>query len=214
MPRLLGRGPRVGLPKWGKCGVCAFGFLKPALPPVLSRPCGRLPLFLSCPFPFRPPAFLPLLFGRGRQEGKGMGMGRKGGRASPPGPGRKGRALFPRLPQAAARSSRSRHEADGSYFVEHRRENLRLSLFCDTCGAASAGGDKRSSQGFGEGPSFSSQARRFPRLRFGIVRPARKNGAREARLARRPRPGEEGRCAAVSLGRFDFSIAFAGFLLK
>lgn len=78
MPRLLGRGPRVGLPKWGKCGVCAFGFLKPALPPVLSRPCGRLSLFLSCPFPFRPPAFLPLLFrGGGGRRGKGWGWGEK-----------------------------------------------------------------------------------------------------------------------------------------
>lgn len=67
---------------------------------------------------------------------------------------------------------------------------------------------------WGKGPLSLSKSRRFPRLRLEILRPARKNGARKSRLARRPRPGEEGRWAAVSLGRFDFPIAFAGFLLR
>ncbi len=222
MPKLLGRGPRSGMPKWDECDVCAFGFPKLALPPVLSRPCGRLSLFLFCSFPFRPPAFLPLLTlaggGGGEWKGKEMGNKRDGEKR------RKGRRRLGPDARAARSSLACRKPRRGLRGRSMRPMALILLNIAGKSAVVSFLRHFRGSLGrrrraiepsvWGKGSLSLSKSRRFPRLRLEILRPARKNGARKSRLARRPRPGEEGRWAAVSLGRFDFPIAFAGFLLR
>lgn len=203
---------RVWLPQ-ARLAAC----LKPALRPAFFIS------FLFCSFPFRPPAFLPLLTlagGGGEWKGKEMGMGNKRDGEKR----RKGRRRLGPDARAARSSLACRKPRSGLRGRGVRPMALILLNIAGKSAAVSFLRHFRGSLGrrrraiepsvWGKGSLSLSKSRRFPRLRLEILRPARKNGARKSRLARRPRPGEEGRWAAVSLGRFDFPIAFAGFLLR